>query len=149
MSQFTEDYTIITMNDTTKDLSEKKNSQMLVVRKQDGAKVELAESNALVAYEEQETASQKKGFFGNSKRRTTPSREQLRQLLLENIETFPNHEARLLRAILDLRTLTAQEVMMPLSEMIPLPIGSSCAEVPKLCRTSNYRYIPIYNERVD
>ena len=137
------------MDEITKDIPEEKNSQMLVVRKQDGAKVELAKSNALVAYEEQEAVSQKKGFFGNSKRRATPSREQFRQLFLENIETFPDHEARLLRAIFDLRALTAQEVMMPLSEIVPLTVGSSCSKIPNLCRASNYRYIPIYNERID
>ncbi len=139
----------ITMNKITKDISEEENGQMPVVSKQDGAKVDLAKSNALVAYEEQEAAPQKKGFFGNSKRRMTPSLEQFRQLFLENIETFPDYEARLLRAIFDLRALTAQEVMMPLSEIVPLTAGSPCSEVPKLCRASNYRYIPIYNERVD
>lgn len=137
------------MNEITKDTAEEKNSQTLVVRKQDGAQVELSKSNALVAYEEQGAASEKKGFLGNSKRKTTPSREQFRQLFLENIETFPDHEARLLRAIFDLRALTAQEVMMPLSEIVPLTVESSCSEVPKLCSDSNYRYIPVYNERVD
>ena len=137
------------MNEITKDTSEENKSHMPVVRERHGAKVELAQSNALVVYAEQEIAPQKKGFFGNSKRKTAPSREQLRQLLLENIESFSEHEGRLLRAIFDLRTLTAQEVMMPLSEMVPLTVGSPCSEVPKLCRASNYRYIPIYNERVD
>ena len=139
----------ITMDKITTDTSEEKNSRMPVVSKRGGTKVALAKSNALVVYEEPEAATAKKGFFGNSKRKTTPSREQLRQLLLENIESFSEHEGRLLRAIFDLRTLTAQEVMMPLSEIVPLTVGSSCSEVPKLCRASNYRYIPIYNERVD
>ena len=122
---------------------------MPVVREQRGTQVKLAQPNALAVHAERETEPQKKGFFRNSKRKTRLSREQIKQLILENIETFSEHEARLLRTVFDLRTLTAQEVMMPLSEMVPLTVGASCAEVPKFCRVSNYRYIPVYNERVD
>ncbi len=122
---------------------------MPVVREQRGTQVKLAQSNALAVHAERETEPQKKGLFRNSKRKTRLSREQIKQLILENIETFSEHEARLLRTVFDLRTLTAQEVMMPLSEMVPLTVGASCAEVPKFCRVSNYRYIPVYNERVD
>lgn len=122
---------------------------MPVVREQRGTQVKLAKPNALVVHTERETEPQKKGLFRNSKRKTRLSREQIKQLILENIETFSEHEARLLRTVFDLRTLTAQEVMMPLSEMVPLTVGASCAEVPKFCRVSNYRYIPVYNERID
>ena len=149
ISHRTEGYTVIIMDEITKDLSEEKSSQMPVVRKQGGAKVEPAKSKALVVYEEQETAPQKKGFFGKSRRKPIPSRGQLSQLFLENIETFSEHETQLLRAIFDLKTLTAQEVMVPLSEIVPLTVGSPCSEIPKYCRASNYRYIPVYNERVD
>ena len=137
------------MNKTTKDTSEETKSQVPVVSVQRGAQVELAKPNALVVHAEQETVPEKKGLFRNSKRKTSLSREQIRQLILENIETFSEHEARLLRTIFDLRALTAQEVMMPLSEMVPLTVEAACAEIPKFCRVSNYRYIPVYNERVD
>ncbi|MCE2415173.1 hypothetical protein J4G07_14330 [Candidatus Poribacteria bacterium] len=83
------------------------------------------------------------------KRKTSPTREQLGTLLLENIQVFPEHEARLLRSVFDLKALTAQEVMMPLSEINLLKVRSTPSEVPNFCRTFNYRYIPIYNERVD
>lgn len=137
------------MDETTKNIPEENNSHMPVVRKQRGTQMELVKPNALVAHAERETVPQKKGLFRNSKGKTRLSREQIKQLILENIETFSEHEARLLRTVFDLRTLTAQEVMMPLSEMVPLTVGASCAEVPKFCRVSNYRYIPVYNERVD
>ncbi len=122
---------------------------MPVVRERRGTKVALAKSEALIVYEETEAEPQKKGFFRNLRRRATPSRGQLRKLLLENIEVFPEYEAHLLRAIFSLKTLTAGEVMMPLSEIAPLTVGSPPSEIPKFCRTSNYRYIPIYNKRVD
>ena len=60
ISQFTEGCTVITMDNTTKDLSEEKNSRMPVVRKQSGAKVKQAKSNALVVYEGKEAAPEKK-----------------------------------------------------------------------------------------
>lgn len=122
---------------------------MPATKKQNSGKAQLVRSNALVAYDEQEAKAQKGGLMGNLRRRTNPSREQLGKLLLENIQVFPEHEARLLRAVFDLKALTAQEVMVPLSEMTLLTVQSSPSEVPKFCSTFNYRYIPIYSERVD
>ena len=133
------------MNETNKD----QNNYVPVVPKQDRAKLELAKSKALVPYNEEEVKTRKKGIISNLRRRTSPSRAQLRKLLIENIEVLPEHEARLLNSVFDLITLTAQEVMMPMSEITPLPVESSPAAVPKFCRTYNYRYIPIYSERVD
>ena len=100
-------------------------------------KAELAKSNALVVYDEQEARAQKKGLMGNLRRRTNPSREQLRQLLMGNIQAFPEHEARLLRSVFDLKALTAQEVMMPLSEMTLLTITSAPSEIPQFCSEFN------------
>ena len=130
------------MNDTT----EKKDPYTPDVNSR---KTELVKSNALVAYDEQQAKAQKKGIMGNLRGKTSPSREQLGKLLLENIGVFPEHEARLLRAVFDLKALTAQEVMVPLSEITPLTIESSPSEVPKSCRDFNYRYIPIFNGRID
>ena len=149
ISHLTEGYTAITMDEITKDVLTENKNQVPVVSKQSGTQVELAPSNALVVYEKQEVAEQQKGFFRKSKRKATSSHGQLVQLFLEKIETFSEDEVQLFRAILDLKTLTAQEVMVPLSEIIPLAVGSSCSEIPKYCRTFNYRYIPVYNERVD
>ena len=149
ISRLTEGYTAITMDEITKDNLTENKSQVPVVSKQTGTKVELAQSNALVVYQKQEVAQKKKGFFRKSKRKSMPSHAQLVQLFLKNIETFSEDEVQLLRAILDLKTLTAQEVMVPLSEIIPLTVESPCSEIPKYCRAFNYRYIPVYNERVD
>ena len=137
------------MNEITKDISEENKSQVPVVSEQSRTQGEPAGSNALVVYAQQEVADKKQGFFRKSKRKSTPSHGQLVQLFLENIETFSEDEVQLLRAIFDLKTLTVQEVMIPLSEIIPLTVGSSCSEIPKYCRASNYCYIPVYNERVD
>lgn len=111
----------------------------------------MAERNeqALVVYDKQEAKVQKQGFLGNLGRKATLSGRQLEELLLENIQSFSEYEAQLLRSVFDLKILTAQEVMMPLSETTPLTVGAPPSEVLKLCRSSNYRYIPVYSERVD
>ena len=105
------------MNEMTKSPPEEKEGSMPVVRKPDIGKIELVTPKPLVAYDEQTAKSRKKGGLG---RQTTPSREQLVQLLLENIEAFSDSEAQLLSTIFELQTLTAQEVMFAI-------IRSSCA----------------------
>ncbi len=134
------------MNEITKPPSEEKEGPMPVVRKPDSGNIELVTPKPLVAYDGQAAKSRK---FGKSRRQATPSREQLVQLLLENIEAFSDSEAQLLSAIFELQTLTAQEVMLPLSEAAVLIVESSSSEVLTLCRASNYHYIPVYNARVD
>lgn len=127
-----------------------KNDQTSVHKRQDSANIELSKSNTLAVYDKQQGVKvRKQGFFGNLGRKTTLSGVQLEELLLENIEAFSEYEAQLLRAVFDLTILTAQEVMMPLSEITPLIVGSPPSEVLRLCRSSNYRYIPVYSERVD
>ena len=97
-----EGYIVITMDEITKDLSEEDTSQMLAVRKQGGAQVERAQSNALAVYEEQEVASEKKGFFGKPGRKSILPPGQLVRLIQDNIQAFPEHEGHLLRAIFNL-----------------------------------------------
>ena len=137
------------MNEITKTPSEEKEGPMPAVRKPDIGKIEVVTPKLLVARNRQAARSPKKGGFGKLGQQATPSREQIVQLLLENIEAVSDSEAQLLSTIFELQTLTAQEVMLPLSEVAVLVMGSSSTEVLTLCRTSNYHYIPIYNERVD
>ena len=148
ISHLTEGYAII-MAESTKDTLRKKNSGMPAARRQGSTNVELSKSKTLAVYDKQEVKVQKQGFFGNLGRKVTLSRGQLEELLLENIEILPEHEARLLRAVFGLKVMTAQEVMVPLSEIVPLTMGSPPSEVLNLCRASNCRYIPVYSERVD
>ena len=137
------------MNEIPKTPSEEKEGPMPVVKEPDIGKIELVTPKPLVAYDGQVANPRKKGVFGGLGRQTSPSREQLVQLLLANIKAFSDSEAQLLSAIFELQTLTAQEVMLPLSEATVLVAGSSSSEVLTLCRASNYHYIPIYNARVD
>ena len=136
------------MNELTKTPSEEKEGPMPVVRKSDIGQTELVTAKPLVAHNKQAAKPRQKDF-GKSGRQATPSREQLVQLLLENIEAFSDSEAQLLSTIFELQTLTAQEVMLPLSEAAMLIVGAAPSEVLTLCSTSNYHYIPIYNARVD
>ena len=137
------------MNEIAKTPSEEKESTMPVVREPDIGKIELVTPKPLIAYDEQGAKPRKRKGLGNLGRQTTLSREQLLQLLLENITAFSDFEAQLLSAIFELQTLTAQEVMLPLSEAAILITGASSSEVLSLCSASNYHYIPIYNARVD
>ena len=137
------------MNEISKPPSEEKESSMPVVRKPDMGKMELVPPKPLVAYDGQAAKSRQKGGFRKSGRQALPSREQLVQLLLANIEAFSDSEAQLLSGIFELQTLTAQEVMLPLSEATVLIMESSSAEVLTLYRASNHHYIPVYNARVD
>jgi CBS domain containing-hemolysin-like protein len=137
------------MNEITETSSEEKEGPMPVVRKPDIGEMELVTPKPLVAHDEQAAKSGKKRGFGNLGRQTTPSREQLVQLLLENIRAFSDPEAQFLSAIFELQTLTAQEVMVPLAETAALMAGAPSSEVLTLCRASNHHYIPIYSARVD
>ena len=136
------------MNDTKTQQTDRKNDAA-ETGKPEGASVEFVETDALVVYDEHEVKQQKRGLFGGLKRKATPSREQLGKLLLENIEAFPEKEAQLLRAVFSLTTRTTREVMVPLSEIVALTLASTSAEVRDLYHEFNYRYIPIYNERID
>ena len=137
------------MAETTKDTLVKKNAQRPVTKQEGGENAEISKSKTLAVYDKQQVKIRKQGFFGNLGRKATSSRGQLGELLLENIEILPEHEARLLRSVLDLKILTAQEVMVPLSEIAPLTVASPPSEVLRICRSSSYRYIPVYSERVD
>ncbi len=137
------------MSDMKSQNPEQKKNPALEPGKQEGANVQFVDSDALVVYDEQEVKQQKRGFFGGLKRSATPSREQLGKLLLENIDAFPEKEAQLLRAVFSLTTRTTREVMVPLSEIVALTLASSSIEVRELYHQFNYRYIPIYNERID
>ncbi len=134
-------------NPNTTDTSDEKNEHGLLSETPGGTKIEL--SDALVVYDEHEATQQKRGFFRRLKRKSMPSREQLGHLLMENIQAFPEKEARLLRAVFSLTTMSTREVMVPLSEIVALTLNSSSAQVQDLYHNFNYRYIPIYNERID
>ena len=133
----------------SKDVLASENSQKPAAKQQSNANIELSTSKSLAVYDKQEVKVQKQGIFGNLGRKVTLSRGQLAELLLENIAVFPEHEARLLHSIFDLNILTAQEVMLPLSEITALTVESPPSEVLNICRSSNHRYIPVYSERID
>ena len=136
------------MAEITKDAPAEEH-QMPATRKQDGAIVALSKSQTPAVYDHQQFEVQKRGFFKNSKRKPTLSREQFGALLLENIGIFSEYEVQLLRSIFDLNICTTQEIMVPLAEITPLTVESTPSEVLQLCRSSSQRYIPVYSERID
>ena len=80
ISHRTEGYIAMTMDKTTKDISEENKNQVPVVSKQSGTKVEPAQSNALVVYEKQEIARKKRGSSGN--------RDESRHRLTDNLCSY-------------------------------------------------------------
>lgn len=137
------------MAEITKDAPAEEKHQMPATRQQDGAIVTLSKSQTPAVYDHQQFEVQKRGFFKNSKRKPTLSREQFGALLLENIGIFSEYEVQLLRSIFDLNICTTQEIMVPLAEITPLTVESPPSEVFQLCRSSSQRYIPVYSERID
>ena len=137
------------MAEITKDAPAEEKHQMPATRQQDGAIVALSKSQTPAVYDHQQFEVQKRGFFKNSKRKPTLSREQFGALLLENIGIFSEYEVQLLRSIFDLNICTTQEIMVPLAEITPLTVESTPSEALQLCRSSSQRYIPVYSERID
>lgn len=137
------------MAEITKDAPAEEKHQMPATRQQDGAIVALSKSQTPAVYDHQQFEVQKRGFFKNSKRKPTLSREQFGALLLENIGIFSEYEVQLLRSIFDLNICTTQEIMVPLAEITPLTVESTPSEVLQLCRSSSQRYVPVYSERID
>lgn len=92
---------------------------------------------------------QKKGLFRHKKGGPGPTGDHVRSFLFENIESLPEHESRMLCGIFSLSTLTAREVMIPLSELMAVHIETPTVQVKAMVRHSSYRYIPVYEERID
>ena len=95
------------------------------------------------------TPVQRKGLFRHKKGKQGPTGDHVRSFLFENIESLPEHESRMLCGIFSLSTLTAREVMIPLSELMAVHTETPTEQVKAMVRHSSYRYIPVYEERID
>jgi CBS domain containing-hemolysin-like protein len=91
----------------------------------------------------------KRGFFRKRKSKGGPEAEQIKQIVFENIDAMPENEARMLRGIFSLTRTTVREIMVPLSEMMAVHIATPTEQVKAMVHHSNYRYLPVYEERID
>ena len=95
------------------------------------------------------TAKPERGLFGKRKLRGDPKAEQIKQIVLDNVNAFSEVDARMLRGIFSLGKTTAREIMIPLSEMVAIHIATPIEQAKAMVQHSNYQYVPIYDERID
>jgi CBS domain containing-hemolysin-like protein len=91
----------------------------------------------------------KRGLFSKRKQKTGPMGEHIKRIVFENLDALSENEGRMLRGIFSLSKTTVREVMIPLSEMMAVHIATPTEQVKAMVRHSNYRYIPVYEERID
>ena len=95
------------------------------------------------------TAKPERGLFGKRKLRGDPKAEQIKQIVLDNVNVFSEVDARMLRGIFSLGKTTVREIMIPLSEMVAVHIATPIEQAKAMVQHSNYQYVPIYDERID
>ncbi|MDE0298735.1 MAG: hypothetical protein OXN17_08895 [Candidatus Poribacteria bacterium] len=92
---------------------------------------------------------EEKGFFGKRKRKSGPTEEHIKRVVLENIDAFPSNEVRMLRGVFSLSTTAVREIMIPLSELVAVHINTPTDQVKAMAESANYRFVPVYEERID
>ena len=90
-----------------------------------------------------------RGLFGKRKFKGEPRAEQIKQIVLDNVNAFSETDRRMLHGIFSLAKTTVREVMIPLSEVIAVHITTPIAQAKAMVNHSNYLYIPVYEERID
>lgn len=95
------------------------------------------------------TAKPERGLFGKRKLKGDPKAEQIKQIVLDNVNAFSEADRRMLRGIFALAETTAREIMIPLSEMVAIHIATPIEQAKAMIQHSNYQYVPIYDERID
>ena len=93
--------------------------------------------------------SEEKGFFGKRKRKSGPTEEHIKRVVFENLDAFPSNEVRMLRGVFSLSTTAVREVMIPLSELVAVHINTPTEQVKAMAESANYRFVPVFEERID
>lgn len=90
-----------------------------------------------------------RGFFGKRKRKSGPTEEHIKRVVFENLDAFPSNEVRMLRGVFSLSTTAVREVMIPLSELVAVHINTPTEQVKTMAESANYRFVPVFEERID
>ncbi len=119
--------------------------------------VEATPSDALVVSAQrggviapkQDSDSEPKGFFGRRRRKSGPTEEHIKRVIFANLDTFPSNEVRMLRGVFSLSTTAVREVMIPLSEVVAVHVNTPTEQVKAMAQSANYRFVPVFEERID
>lgn len=90
-----------------------------------------------------------KGFFGKRKRKSGPTEEHIKRVVFENLDAFPSNEVRMLRGVFSLSTTAVREIMIPLSELVAVHVNTPTEQVKAITENANYRFVPVFEERID
>ncbi len=95
--------------------------------------------------------SEDRGFFGKRKRKrkSGPTEEHIKRVVFENLDAFPSNEVRMLRGVFSLATTAVREVMIPLSELVAVHVNTPTEQVKAIAESANYRFVPVFEERID
>ena len=90
-----------------------------------------------------------RGRFGKRKRKSGPTEEHIKRVVFENLDAFPSNEVRMLRGVFSLSTTAVREVMIPLSELVAVHVNTPMDRVKAIAESANYRFVPVFEERID
>jgi putative hemolysin len=90
-----------------------------------------------------------RGRFGKRKRKSGPTEEHIKRVVFENLDAFPSNEVRMLRGVFSLSTTAVREVMIPLSELVAVHVNTPTDRVKAIAESANYRFVPVFEERID
>ena len=97
----------------------------------------------------QDDSGKERGFFGKRKRKSGPTEEHIKRVVFENLDAFPSNEVRMLRGVFSLSTTAVREIMIPLSELVAVHVNTPTERVKSVAESANYRFVPVYEERID
>ncbi|MCP2620780.1 hemolysin family protein [Candidatus Aminicenantes bacterium AC-334-E05] len=92
-------------------------------------------------------------IFGQEKAAFPPplSEDEIRIILTSRMERsdLPLHQKKMLKSILEIRDLSAKEVMIPRTNVVAIEIKSSFKKIVKTILSSEYSRFPVYQDRLD
>jgi Mg2+/Co2+ transporter CorB len=77
------------------------------------------------------------------------SRDELRTVVNEAGALIPRRHQRMLLSILDLETVTVEDIVIPRNEIVGIDLDNDLDEILRLLTTSQHTRLPIYRENID
>ena len=129
--------------------SQPSNIKVVETSPSDALVVSAQRGGALTTRQNPNNNNEEKGFFGRRKRKSGPTDEHIKRVVFANLDAFPSNEVRMLRGVFSLATTTVREIMIPLSEVVAVHINTPTEQVKAMAESANYRFIPVFEERID
>ncbi|MHB8404182.1 MAG: HlyC/CorC family transporter [Gammaproteobacteria bacterium] len=89
------------------------------------------------------------GVLVNSPTIHSMSQEELRSVVMEAGGLIPKRHQRMLLNILDLESITVEDIMVPRNEISGIDISSDWDEIMAQLRTSQHTRLPVYEDSID